>query len=178
MNKFNSDMISLLLGNRKINPITKCWEWTGGRSHHKYGHIFYEGKYLLIHRISAYISLGLNLDDPEDFSCHKCDNPICFNPLHLFIGDRWSNVKDAVDKGRYKRSLPTHCYEGHEFTEENTYTRIRKKTVSRECIICRNKRRREVYLNGEKGVRLQSKFKLPKVFIHNKENQDAISEKQ
>ena len=50
---------------------------------------------------------------------HTCDNRVCINPGHLFLGTQQDNIRDRVKKGRNKN--PTHCAHGHEYTEENTY---------------------------------------------------------
>jgi hypothetical protein len=51
------------------------------------------------HRISAIIWLNYDLNS-NLCVCHKCDNPLCFNPDHLFIGTRQDNIADMYEKGR------------------------------------------------------------------------------
>ena len=76
--------------------------------------------------------------------CMQCDNPPCVNPEHLFIGTRNINNKDRAAKGRTvtPNMNLTHCKRGHEFTPENTITRI---TGTRLCRTCNNEgaRRRQ-----------------------------------
>lgn len=75
-----------------------CWEWTGYKSRHGYGLKWWNGKRWLAPRLLFYL-MGFRLTK-ADFVCHKCDNPPCCNPDHLFLGDTRSNTRDKVNKGR------------------------------------------------------------------------------
>ena len=104
-----------------VDSNTQCWEWRGSKLDSGYGQIFVIGKgNKRVHRVSAHLFLGFDLDSAE-FVCHKCDNKICCNPDHLFIGDNSINQLDAVAKGRHSKTKNTHCPSGHEYTQENTY---------------------------------------------------------
>jgi len=78
---------------------TGCWIWHGHRSH-GYGYIWvYEKK----HTISVSRAIWLLKKGPIPdglFICHKCDNPACINPDHLFLGTNEENIQDMIDKGR------------------------------------------------------------------------------
>jgi hypothetical protein len=77
----------------------KCWIWVGGLvGGMGYGGFRSLGKPFIAHRYSWEIHFG---DIPDDlWVLHKCDNPPCVNPDHLFLGDCASNTADKVSKGR------------------------------------------------------------------------------
>jgi HNH endonuclease len=80
-----------------------CWAWTGRTNTHGYGRVSYRNPIgdvsdLLAHRVSWFITNGAT---PEGIKVlHKCDNPPCVNPAHLFLGTQLDNVKDMQTKGR------------------------------------------------------------------------------
>lgn len=87
----------------KTDNIEDCWEWFGrARSKFGYGRIKFENKIVSTHRLS-WMMFNNNYEiTSKDFVCHKCDNPKCVNPHHLFLGDDSINMKDAVSKNRVK----------------------------------------------------------------------------
>lgn len=80
-----------------------CWIWTASTIR-GYGQIGIGGTNNLAHRIAYEIASGSPL--PKG-SCvlHRCDNPRCCNPKHLFLGDRNDNAKDMVSKGRQRNGI-------------------------------------------------------------------------
>jgi hypothetical protein len=78
-----------------------CWTWTGSRHPYGYGRI---GR-TYVHRIVAEHHAGRPLTS-DDFVCHRCDNPPCANPAHLFIGDAAYNMADMSAKGRARIQTP------------------------------------------------------------------------
>jgi hypothetical protein len=75
-----------------------CWEWIGTKQDAGYGRIIISGKAVLAHRMSFEMHKGII--PPGMQVCHKCDNPPCVNPDHLFLGTAKDNAQDCISKGR------------------------------------------------------------------------------
>ena len=87
-----------ILSNIWIYSETGCWEWQGCKTKDGYGVIKIKGRTKRVHRIAYRIFNGDF--DPSLCICHKCDNPSCCNPNHLFVGTQKDNIRDMVAKGR------------------------------------------------------------------------------
>lgn len=81
-----------------------CWEWTGAQSDTGYGSIWINGRTELTHKLAYYVFVG---PIGNKHVCHKCDNRLCCNPGHHFLGTRSDNMKDAYKKGRLKNTFST-----------------------------------------------------------------------
>ena len=87
----------------KVNVLApdECWRWMGAIFKKSgYGQVWWGPKKLLAHRVSWVINkgpipIGMNV-------CHHCDNPICVNPNHLFLGTTLDNIRDKMQKGRHR----------------------------------------------------------------------------
>jgi hypothetical protein len=88
-----------LLKRLAINEETECWEITGYYDKDGYGEISHKRA----HRLAYELFKG---EIPENMNvCHRCDNPKCCNPEHLFIGTQKDNIRDMVVKGRKSSRL-------------------------------------------------------------------------
>lgn len=96
--------------NRVEKTDDGCWLWNGSRTERGYGRIGgSDKKVLLAHRLSWKIHFG----EPRGLCVlHRCDNPPCVNPDHLFLGTVLENNEDMREKGRGTRP-PYHSGESH-----------------------------------------------------------------
>lgn len=86
-----------------INQEAGCHEWQGYRDKNDYGIFYYLGNPQRVHRwIFAYTEELKELTE-DQYILHRCDNPCCCNPEHLFLGDNDLNVKDMMIKGRQRK---------------------------------------------------------------------------
>ena len=84
--------------NEQVDRSDGCWEWKGRKSK-KYGQLWMPGKrYISAHRFSYAFFCG----PIPDAMCvlHRCDNPGCVRPDHLFLGTVVDNMRDMFAKGR------------------------------------------------------------------------------
>jgi hypothetical protein len=79
------------------SSVDGCWPYTS-RSHNGYGYVTANGRTTSSHRMSWEIHFGPIPDGM--YICHKCDNPPCVRPDHLFLGTPKDNMTDKHSKGR------------------------------------------------------------------------------
>lgn len=100
---------------RKVEKGPGCWLWKASLRN-RYGQFGVKPGYIeFAHRFSYELKYGAV---PKGlFVCHSCDNKICVNPKHLFLGTALDNNRDCWNKGRGLSPFrkQTHCKNGHQF---------------------------------------------------------------
>ena len=91
-------MVRNFWGRVSVGSESECWPWSGCCVPSGYGHLRISGKDKAAHRVAWELACfpipsGLEV-------CHKCDNPRCCNPGHLFLGTHAENQSDMSRKGR------------------------------------------------------------------------------
>lgn len=88
---------------KKVKALPSgCWEWQSRKG--SYGAFSIDNRKFKSHRLAYFIYY---ITDPGDLCVlHRCDNPPCVNPLHLFLGTREDNIKDMIAKGRDRLTIP------------------------------------------------------------------------
>lgn len=142
--------LELSLEEKFISKINKksedgCWIWIGsvrGVKPREYGAFCYESRIYSAHRFAWQLWKGvISKPIPKQLCvCHKCDVTLCVNPAHLYLGTHKQNMQDKAVKSRYLGKMKSHCKNGHEYTDKNTY--ISKKGL-RHCRECHRIKERE-----------------------------------
>lgn len=121
----------------QVEKTETCWLWTGSMNGHGYGtlHTCTNGKpkMYMVHRVTYELAKGVI--PPKLVIDHLCRITNCVNPDHLEAVTDKVNVLRGIGKSAI-RARQTHCVNGHEFTQVNTYRRPGGN--NRACIICRN----------------------------------------
>jgi len=123
-------------------PNSGCWLWTGAENGQGYGVIGPGGcsrknPHVMAHRLSHEMFKGAI---PDGYVVdHLCRNPSCVNPDHLEAVTEKVNINRGIsaERIRAKFAFVTHCKNGHEYTEDNTYRYTANGYQHRGCRICR-----------------------------------------
>ena len=87
----------------------ECWLWLLSLKSSGYGQAFWEGRNRIAHQVAYEVAndmkfaRGRIFDKNTECVCHSCDNKICCNPNHLWLGTQKDNIKDRDQKGRRTR---------------------------------------------------------------------------
>jgi len=85
----------------KVEKTDSCWIWKGCKFTMGYGQFWLNRKQVYAHRISFQIHKG---EIPKGMLvCHTCDNRLCVNPDHLFLGKEIDNINDMMEKKRHAK---------------------------------------------------------------------------
>lgn len=128
-------------------PNSGCHLWLGYTTPFGHGLFRFDGQMRPAHRIAWIIANG-PIPRGEGYHgtcvCHRCDNPCCVNPDHLFLATQRENSEDRDAKGRLRSSnaMKTHCKHGHPFTRKNTYWTNLRRRKCRACHVVESRRSR------------------------------------
>lgn len=108
-----------------------CWSWSGAKAPYGYGVFNIKKKMVRAHRFSYELHIG---PIPEGMQVlHRCDNPECANPDHLFLGTQLDNIRDMHEKKRASGNI--HIPEETIMDIRRRYLprKVTQRTLAREC---------------------------------------------
>lgn len=127
--------------------VDGCWIWTGYITPDGYGQFWADGTN---HRAHKWIYEQTHGPVPSgrELDHFRCDKRACAHPDHV----RSVTTRENVLRGRgsaARKRAQTHCVNGHEFDEDNTYIRL---NGARSCIACQRERQRARYITRARRV--------------------------
>jgi hypothetical protein len=136
-----TDSIENRLKLRSItDESTGCFLWQGKIHKNGYGAFTLANKDTTVHRASASIYLGLDINS-NVLVLHKlnCPNKNCWNPQHLYLGNNSQNNYDTVASGKHRGANKTHCPRGHLYDSSSHGQRY--------CLECKREANKRAYKN-------------------------------
>lgn len=121
----------------KTGGLDACWFWKAAKKKNGYGQMSIGGKMVTTHRIAYTLANGSIPHDGTHHGicvCHRCDNPPCCNPAHLFLGTMADNVtdRDAKKRGGSMSGIPCRHLTPAQVTQiRNLYAKgVRQKEIA------------------------------------------------
>ena len=144
----NESLIDLFYSRIKNINENDCWEYAHDVAVCGYGRFSFNNIREYAHRFSYMIHNGEIKNNL--YVCHTCDNKVCVNPWHLWLGTNSENIRDKIEKNRHLDNRKTRviCRRGHGVYGSNLYVRPNGQRA-RVCKQCRKIDRRIRYI--EKG---------------------------
>jgi hypothetical protein len=106
--------------------ISNCWLFTGPTNDHGYDRFYAQGSRYQAHRFAYNIYCG-SIPIGE-LVLHKCDNRLCCNPQHLYLGDQFDNMQDRLNHGDY--------YVGYQKGEKFNRTKLTNENIKQIRYLC------------------------------------------
>lgn len=115
-----------------VERSSGCWEWSGYRDPNGYGRMNIGDRPILAHRVSWEIHNGPITS--KQHVLHRCDNPPCVRPEHLFLGDQVANTADKMAKKRHRYGVSRGSDHGCAILDEAQVLAIRASELrNRQC---------------------------------------------
>jgi len=99
----NDEETRALLLRRSFLAPSGCRLWTGAKNAAGYGNMLFRGRNVGTHRVAFEVFTGAS--PLGMYVCHRCDQPSCIEPGHLFSGTAADNSRDMFDKQRFKPNI-------------------------------------------------------------------------
>lgn len=119
-----------------IDQNNGCWVWQRRRFPNGYGCLKLNGRNHIVSRVMFVLTYGKL--PPGRYAHHKCANKSCCNPRHLEALSPYEHVERSPKFLGFVNRHKSHCVNGHEFSEENTYIDSRGGRHCRKCRVIRN----------------------------------------